>query len=446
MPLNIRSIYTSVLLIFTFSFFVAAQTVAPPSSADIMRERVAKAKAYIVVKNYTAAIYELENIRRESSDATVHGVINVLLMNSYLEQGDYKRAQDFLKELANPQKTNKQIAAASYFAVAGQVVKGARMQLERYKSLGLSVSDRNLPVEAATDVQKMRETLEMIVEQSKVLGADKKQSSDAMALLEEATSARSNLAKDDYDAKRWKDEIADAREQLANSRSVIVNATGEPTTEAPKTVSVATTNLSASTNQNTTIELPQKQSVPIFQPVPNAANDSLNQTPVRDNVSKPSETATVKTESKPIDAPKTTSETAENTTAPSRNRRVENANAETSANQKSNNSESSNANTNNAAAPKNNAPLAVGSLVDYATQKTNPVYPPTAKTMRASGVVRVELVIDENGQVAEVQKTSGPVLLQRAATDAVKKWKFKPFVRDGEPVKATGFVNFNFSL
>ncbi len=85
-------------------------------------------------------------------------------------------------------------------------------------------------------------------------------------------------------------------------------------------------------------------------------------------------------------------------------------------------------------------------MIEFATQKTNPVYPPTARTMRTSGVVRVELTVDEKGQVTQVQNTSGPTLLQRAATDAVKKWRFKPFVRNGEPVKANGFVSFNFSL
>ncbi len=90
-----------------------------------MRERVAKAKAFIAVRNYNAAIYELENIRRETSDATVNSVINVLLMSSYLEQGDYKRAQDFLGELA---KSNKPNARENYFTVAAQVIKGARAQ------------------------------------------------------------------------------------------------------------------------------------------------------------------------------------------------------------------------------------------------------------------------------------------------------------------------------
>jgi len=162
MSLNIRQTYTSFALIFIFAFSVLVQA---QTSGDVMRGRVAKAKAFIAVRNYNAAIYELENIRRETGDPTVNGVINVLLMNSYLEQSDYKRAQEFLKELSNPQKLKNPNASASYFAVAGQVVKGARNQLERYRGLGLSVSDRNLPLEAATDIEKMRETLEMVVGQ-----------------------------------------------------------------------------------------------------------------------------------------------------------------------------------------------------------------------------------------------------------------------------------------
>ena len=66
--------------------------------------------------------------------------------------------------------------------------------------------------------------------------------------------------------------------------------------------------------------------------------------------------------------------------------------------------------------------------------------------MRATGVVTVEVVVDEAGEVSEIQNTNGPAILQSAAKDAVKRWKFKPFIRDGQPVKATGFVSFNFAL
>ena len=189
-----------------------------PTSAEIMRERISKAKAYIAVRNYNAAIYELENIRRETSDSSVNAVTNVLLMNTYLEQGDYKRAQDFLGEFFRSYKSNSASGNLYYSAIAGQVIKGARNQVDRYRALGLNVSDRNLPLEAVNDIERMREILETVITQSKELGADKTKSATAMALLEEATNSRAIIARDDYDARRWRDALGDSREQLANSR------------------------------------------------------------------------------------------------------------------------------------------------------------------------------------------------------------------------------------
>src|SRR5437868_13843315 len=110
MPSNVRRLYTSFLVVAGSIGFAMAQQPTPsttttaqvpqqtlpqtlPTSGDVMRERISKAKAFIVVRNYNAAIYELENIRKETSDASVNGVVNVLLMNSFLEQGDFKRAQ-----------------------------------------------------------------------------------------------------------------------------------------------------------------------------------------------------------------------------------------------------------------------------------------------------------------------------------------------------------------
>lgn len=98
MPLNVRRISNSVLLLLSFLTVAAlaqdtTQTTqtqpvpAVPTSGDVMRDRISKAKAFIVVRNYSAAIYELENLRKESGDPAVRAVVNVLLMNSYLEQG-----------------------------------------------------------------------------------------------------------------------------------------------------------------------------------------------------------------------------------------------------------------------------------------------------------------------------------------------------------------------
>ncbi|CAN5238541.1 hypothetical protein BH20ACI1_BH20ACI1_14420 [soil metagenome] len=445
MPLKVKSFCTSVLLVLVSFFVINAQT-----SADVMRERVAKAKAFIAVRNYNAAIYELENIRRETSDPTVNGVINVLLMNSYLEQGDYTRAQEFLKELSNQKKINLPGGSANYFAVAGQVVKGAKNQLERYRALGLSVSDRTLPIEASVDVQKMRETLEVVVEQSKTLGKEKDKTPNAMALLDEATNVRSTLAKDDYDANRWKNEAADAREMIASSRSVIINAVNDPTIEAGKPEQNTVALNQPIVNPNMTAETKPNPTNSTFQPVQNSSVDKPITNPAQTDKAKPAAETIAKTEN-PIVPEKTENGNTEEVQKPKteetklvpnvRERQIENSEAEKTPNQNKPETVADNAET-----PKDTSPMAVGSLVEYATQKSNPIYPTTAKSMRMTGVVRVEVVVDEEGQVSEVQKSSGPSLLRGAATDALKKWKFKPFTRGGEPVKATGFVSFNFTL
>ncbi len=422
MPLKVRRFSFSILLILIGSIFVHAQT-----TGDVMRDRVAKAKAFIAVRNYSAAIYELENIRRETSDPTVNGVINVLLVNSYLEQGDYKRAQDFLGELS---KSTRPGASAIYFAAASQVVKGAKNQIERYRSLGLDVADPNLPKDAVSDVDKMRETLEKVVEQTRILSKDKTQTPNAMALMEEATNARSNLARDSYDATRWKNEVADAREDLASSRSVVINATNDMPAQSP--TPVPTNNVTANTTIQNNPNLTQNVSM---QPVPTSnetpkivveKTEKIGNETTKEEIKKVAETAnTAQKEAEKQPAPSTDNKVASNETVKKVEPPPTNNTAET---------------------PKNNSPLQVGSLISFATQKSNPVYPPAAKNMRMTGVVKVELTVDESGQVAEVQTASGPAMLQRAATDAVRKWKFKPFTRDGQATKATGFVSFNFSL
>lgn len=440
MPLNVRRLFASLFLV-VFSFIIISAQTAP-TSGEIMRGRISKAKALIAVKNYNAAIYEMENIRRETNDQTVHGVLNVLLVNCYLEQGDYKRAQDFLATLFNDIKANKPNAATNYYAAAGQVIKGARNQSDRYKALGLMVSDRNLPPEAATDLEKMRETLEKVVEQSKVLGKDTKQTSNASVLLEETSNARSLLARDDYDAQRWKNEVADSREMLANSRSTVLNATNEA---MPETSNVSQTLIASNTPANlptNTLPVPNttpattktEEIVPTFQPVKETkTNSDLTAKIEKPVVNEPVKEAPKKEEPKKAEETPDNTASTENPNQPKRERRVVKPDENKDTSTKTETADI-------------NSPLNVGSLLEFAVQRTNPVYPQTARTMRQTGVVRLELVVDEEGKVSTVQNLTGPALLQSAAKDAVKKWKFKPFLRDGQPVKATGFLSFNFNL
>ena len=422
-----------------------------------MRDRVSKAKAFIAVRNYSAANYELESIRRESADQSVLSVVNVLLMNSYLEQGDYKRAKDFLNEAYNIQKTTKPGAAANYFAVASQVVKGARLRVERYRALGLNPSDRTLPLEAINDLEKMRETLELVVTQTKEISKDKVKSGDALAMLEEASTSRSVIARDDYDASKWQNELADVREDLASSRSVVLSAvTDSSATTVPNTQTVAqsqppqrpvitdtaykqpdnSSSLVKSTVMSQPINPPQKNdSVPQYIPMQDAqrnrvaSNQSVTQTPVQNNGSaqQPAQTPVQTAAKQPNVQPPPVSQPA---SVPASNTSQKNSTVTGPSTEVS----------------KDSGPMSVGSLLPYVTKQQAPVYPPVAKSMRSTGVVTVAVTIDEQGNVSQIDNVTGPGMLQSAAKDAIRKWHFKPFVRDGQPVKATGFVSFNFAL
>lgn len=475
MPLNVRRFYSSLLLVVIgIVGAVSAQTIPPaampsptaattqqtqptfsqpvqqvrtPTAAEIMRDRIAKAKAFIAVRNYNAANYELESIRRESADAAVLAGVNVLLMNSYLEQGDYRRAQDFLKESYKAQTTTKPGATATYFAIAGQIVRGARNRVERYRALGLNPSDRMLPLEAINDLEKMRETLELVVTQSKEISIDKVKTADAMALLEEASVSRSMIARDDYDASKWQNEMADARENLASSRSVVLSAVTEaPTTSAPLNQFVAqNTQPALITNTGYTqptsapisnqplvkptissqpINAAQKnndppQYVPTSQPDRSrvAANQLVTQPPAQTNgSSQPANPPVSKLAEQPAIQPTTSTASNPTSSGPS--------------------SELS----------KDSSRLNVGLLLPYAAKQQAPTYPAAARSMRTTGVVSVTVTVDEQGNVAEIQSATGPGMLQSAAKEAIRKWRFKPFVKDGQPVKAVGYVSFNFTL
>ena len=63
-----------------------------------------------------------------------------------------------------------------------------------------------------------------------------------------------------------------------------------------------------------------------------------------------------------------------------------------------------------------------------------------------TGIVTVYLEVDEKGAVTTVHRVNGPQLLKPAAEDAVRRWKFRPTLVDGQPVRVLGFINFNFTL
>jgi protein TonB len=77
--------------------------------------------------------------------------------------------------------------------------------------------------------------------------------------------------------------------------------------------------------------------------------------------------------------------------------------------------------------------------------RVEPVYPQIAIQARVQGSVMLQVVVNELGIVESVEVVSGHPLLTKAAVEAVKQWRYKPTILNGEPVpiKATVTVNFN---
>lgn len=93
-------------------------------------------------------------------------------------------------------------------------------------------------------------------------------------------------------------------------------------------------------------------------------------------------------------------------------------------------------------------PVRVGSII-RPPQKVHhvaPSYPPIAQAARISGVVILEALIAEDGSVREVKVLKSVPLLDAAATDAVRQWRFTPTLLNGVPVQVIMSVTVSFTL
>jgi len=79
-------------------------------------------------------------------------------------------------------------------------------------------------------------------------------------------------------------------------------------------------------------------------------------------------------------------------------------------------------------------------------KKIQPTYPHNALSMRLEGAVELMATISKNGDITKIKVLSGDSQLTKAATDAVKQWKYKPYLLNGEPVEIQTQVTVNFKL
>jgi TonB family protein len=85
-----------------------------------------------------------------------------------------------------------------------------------------------------------------------------------------------------------------------------------------------------------------------------------------------------------------------------------------------------------------------GRLNGKAVNLPKPDYPATARAANAEGLVEVRITIDEEGNVVAAKAVSGHPLLQAAAVSAAREAKFTPTRIDGQPVRVTGLITYNF--
>ncbi len=76
----------------------------------------------------------------------------------------------------------------------------------------------------------------------------------------------------------------------------------------------------------------------------------------------------------------------------------------------------------------------------------HPQYPAIAKAARIQGTVVLQATISKTGTIEGLQVLSGPPMLQQAAMDAVRSWRYKPYLLNGEPVEVGTTINVVFSL
>ena len=100
------------------------------------------------------------------------------------------------------------------------------------------------------------------------------------------------------------------------------------------------------------------------------------------------------------------------------------------------------------APPPPPAPVRVGGII-RAPQKVHdvaPRYPVVAQQSRVQGVVILEAVISEDGAVRSLRVLRSQPLLDAAAVEAVRQWRFTPTLLNGQPVPVVMTVTVNFSL
>ena len=93
-------------------------------------------------------------------------------------------------------------------------------------------------------------------------------------------------------------------------------------------------------------------------------------------------------------------------------------------------------------------PVRVGGHVrePQVIKRVEPIYPALARQTHVQGVVLIDAILDEHGNVVEMKVVSGPPLLIQAAFDAVRQWRYEPTYLNDEPIAVQMNISVTFRL
>ena len=82
----------------------------------------------------------------------------------------------------------------------------------------------------------------------------------------------------------------------------------------------------------------------------------------------------------------------------------------------------------------------------YLIHRVQPDYPALAERARIQGRVEIAAVISKEGTIENLQVLKGHPMLVRAAIDAVKQWRYRPYILNGDPIEVNTNITVTFSL
>lgn len=397
----------------------AGEAAAASAETEAVQKRLARARSLAAIGRLAAAASELDALRSSTKDDSVRDVARILQMAIYVEMPDYARAASLLDEAFNArtQGHTDDAATHAYFALAGQTVNSVRTHLERYRAFGINVSaPTDLPAEANSDLNELRGLLERLSTQAKTLHDEQVKGGDAgtrgldaAALLEDAATVRMRIARHEEDRAQWQAIVSEARQHLFSSDMRIASISEIPAARPAPPATQPVANTGAPGSSSKAANAPAKGEQKSDAAAQKSSKKSKQATPSSANTNTATMTAAPAGVQPPARQPDATQPTS-------------------------------------SGARSGSSPVAVGSLTSKAKQRVAPTYPAIARAARVSGTVTVYLVVNEKGEVENVQKLEGPMQLQQAAADAARRWRFNPTLIDGQPVRVTGYLSFNFAL